>query len=358
MRIMSLPEALVSCSPRYYESQPVEMRSALSMSQADSTLVRRLLEGGHSKVAGRLAGAFRNIGRERTANAIVEAMRAADYTVVESDPLSGKSLVDFGSASTPPQVNRLQLIWESFREPILRNFSAAPGRPIDIRSYLGHVEDVYATDAYHSLSIEGYHVSEELIERVRAGDWRPETRESDRDHLSALAARGYWQAFQEVRKSIERVLKGQKAGNVASEDHGIWYRELFAPSVAAGLLPVTELAGYRHGAVYLSESMHVPPNFEIIHELMEAFFELLVNEPSPEVRVVAGHFVFVYIHPYMDGNGRMGRFLMNVMLASSGYPWITIPVEKRDAYMATLETASVDQDIVPFTRFLDGYIGQ
>ncbi|MBK8662211.1 MAG: Fic family protein [Ignavibacteriales bacterium] len=35
----------------------------------------------------------------------------------------------------------------------------------------------------------------------------------------------------------------------------------------------------------------------------------------------------------MDGNGRIGRFLMNVMLASGGYPWTTIPLQKRDEYM-------------------------
>jgi Fic family protein len=46
---------------------------------------------------------------------------------------------------------------------------------------------------------------------------------------------------------------------------------------------------------------------------------------SHSVRVVLGHFVFVYIHPYIDGNGRMGRFLMNLMLASGGYPWAVIP---------------------------------
>jgi len=37
--------------------------------------------------------------------------------------------------------------------------------------------------------------------------------------------------------------------------------------------------------------------------------------------MVLGHFVFVYIHPYLDGNGRIGRFLMNLMLAAGGYPW-------------------------------------
>jgi len=60
----------------------------------------------------------------------------------------------------------------------------------------------------------------------------------------------------------------------------------------------------------------------------------------------------VYIHPYVDGNGRMGRFLMNTMLASGGYPWTVIPVERRDAYMAALEAASVDQNIGPFADFL------
>src|SRR5512132_884280 len=39
--------------------------------------------------------------------------------------------------------------------------------------YLKHVQDVYVTDAYHSLSIEGYRVNPALIERVRSGTWNP-----------------------------------------------------------------------------------------------------------------------------------------------------------------------------------------
>ncbi len=85
---------------------------------------------------------------------------------------------------------------------------------------------------------------------------------------------------------------------------------------------------------------------------MPAFFDLLREEPEPTVRVVLGHFVFVYIHPYMDGNGRIGRFLMNVMLAAGGYPWTVIPVEKRDDYMNALESGSVKQDIESFAIFL------
>jgi Fic family protein len=102
--------------------------------------------------------------------------------------------------------------------------------------------------------------------------------------------------------------------------------------------------------------MHVPLNRDAVRDAMPAFFDLLREEEHPAVRVVLGHFLFVYIHPYMDGNGRIGRFLMNVMLASGGYPWTVIPVGDRNAYMSTLERASVGEDIVPFADFVGSLV--
>ena len=85
---------------------------------------------------------------------------------------------------------------------------------------------------------------------------------------------------------------------------------------------------------------------------MQALFDLLEGEAEPSVKAVLGHWLFGYIHPWADGNGRIARFVMNALLASGGYPWTVIRVDDRDAYLASLERASVDQDMEPFARFL------
>lgn len=350
--LFSLPSALLACSPGFFRQNPIDARAALASIQDGSELLSRLLEGGHTTIAGRLAGAFSNIGRERLAKDIIETMHAAGYKSIEQDPFEHPAPITLTAREASPHINRLRLMWQNLRGPVLEAFPKPPGLSRDIDGYLQKVSDAYLSDAYHSLSIEGYRVNTDLIERVRSGDWNPDTDEGDRDHRSALAARGYWLAYQAVRKSVERVLKAENAGQVADEDHGGWYREMFAPSVTAGILRPADLAGYRNGQVYIRRSMHVPPNHEAARELMPAFFDLLREEKEPAVRAVLGHFVFVYIHPYMDGNGRIGRFLMNVMLASGGYPWTVIPVESRDVYMAALERASVNQDISAFAGFL------
>ena len=352
LRLFSVPAGLVNCGAGFFQKNATDARAALAMVRNASDVLALLLEEGRTTVAGRLAGAFRNIGRDRIADDIIKTMKTADYDVREKDPFKETLNLILPAREQSPYVNRIRLLWQQMREPILKRFPAAPGRPADIAAYLKTADDIYVTDAYHSLSIEGYRVSPELIERVRSGEWNPDANEDDRVHRNALAARGYWQAYQAVRKSVRRVLAGDNSGVVCDNDHGDWYREMFGPSVTAGLLRASDLAGYRNGQIYVRRSMHVPPRFEAVRDCMPALFDLLKEEPEPSVRVVLGHFIFVYIHPYMDGNGRMGRFLMNLMLAGGGYPWTVIPIKKRNKYMAALESASVEQDITPFAMFL------
>lgn len=352
IRMMALPAALISCAPGYYPNNAVEARAALSMISDASELLHKLLDGGHSTVAGRLAGAFRNIGKTRIADNIIDAMRAAGYSITETDPFEEKPVINFCERALSPHVNRMRMHWADMRDIVLDTFPPPPLIHQTIDDYLKHVDEMYLTDAYHSLSIEGYRVSENLIERVRSGNWDPEANRKDKEYADALAARGYWQAFQAVKKSLEKVLNKHSPGEVAGNDHSIWYRELFAPGVSAGLIGASDLAGYRNQPVYIRKSRHVPPRHDAVRDLVPALFSLLTDEEDPAVKAVLGHFFFVYIHPYADGNGRMGRFLMNVMLAGGGYPWTVIPLETRNDYMAALEEASVKKNIEPFSRFL------
>ena len=361
LRLFTVEAALLRVPARFFRDRPVEAQTALASVRQVTELVRRLLEGSHSKVAGRLAGAFRHIGRDRFADEILRAMRDTEHDVRESNPFSlddGQVAIARGSIrgyASPPIAHRIRTLWDLAREPVLDVFPALPGLPVEADArerYLKQTHDLYVTDAYHSLSIEGYGVTQELIEQVRAGDWDPERVPEDRKQHDALAARGYWQAFQAVQKSMGDILGGTNAGEVFRTDHGRWFFELFQPFVAAGVYRPESLAGYRNQPVYLQGSRHVPPRHEVLPDAMDTLFALLEEEPHPALRAVAGHWMFGYIHPHRDGNGRIARFLMNAMLVSGGYPWTVIRVEYREKYLAALESASVDQDFEAFAEFL------
>jgi hypothetical protein len=352
MRVLTLPVALTRVPEHFFQASATDAQIALAGLPDASDLNRELLAGGRSVVAGRLAGALRAVGRPELADDVLGTMRAAGYTVQEDNPFVVDPPVLKATRAASPYVHRLQLMWRTMREEVLRHLPEAPGLPADADTYLARVQEKYLADAYHSLSIEGYRVTDELIERVASGAWDPEQHAKDKDARAAMAAHGYWRAFEAVQKSLRRILAAENAGDVARADHGAWYRELFSPSVTAGILAAADLAGYRNGPVYIRNAAHVPPPREAVREVMPGLFDLLADEPSAAVRAVLGHFCFVFIHPYMDGNGRMGRFLMNAMLASGGYPWTIIRVDWRDRYIAALDAASARGEIAPFARFL------
>jgi hypothetical protein len=352
LRLFSPAAALVRVVESFFRRNPVETQVMLASLGDASDLLRLLLNGGHSAKAGYLAGAFRQTGRPDLAGEIIGAMKSAGYDVRESNPFEAGQI--FGTLPRPraPIVGRVEMLWESMRGAVVETFPKEPGLPKDRDAYLRFVDGIYQSDAYHSLSIEGYSVTPEVIERVRQGDWDPEHHADDRKSRDALAARGYWQAFQLVKGSVEEVIAGENPGARARAAHKEWYRELFQPCVAAGLIQPGALAGYRNIPVYLRTSRYVPPRWEAVRDAMPVLFDLLEREVKPSVRAVLGHWLFGYVHPYPDGNGRMARFLMNVMLASGGYPWTVIRVEDRNAYLGALDRASIDMDIRPFSTFV------
>lgn len=86
--ILSLPVALIRAQEVFIRTYATDAQIALRQVRDSSQLVRRLLKGEHSFIAGRLAAAFRAIGQPRIANDITGAITAAGYRVDELNPFA------------------------------------------------------------------------------------------------------------------------------------------------------------------------------------------------------------------------------------------------------------------------------
>lgn len=351
VQLMPLGTSLVRASPAFFRHSPANAEIALRLVRPDD-LTRLLLgDAGSPAVAGRLVGALRHCGLTEPANRLAADLESAGFEFNETNPFVVPPQLPAGLLFSSPYVGRLKALWQHLRPVVDKLFPAPPGAP-PAKIYLNRVTEIYSHDAYHSLSIEGYQVTPELIMRIAMGEWNPAITGTDQAQVNAMAAKGYHASFQAVLATLRKILAGRPAPPLVNHDLPAWYRALFSPSVQAGLLPAHALAGYRNRPVFIRGSEHVPPPHEAVPELLDTLFAHLALEPSAGVQAILGHFLFVYIHPYSDGNGRIGRFIMNTLLASGGYPWTVIRVEHRKSYMAALENASVRSDISDFTRFV------
>jgi cell filamentation protein, protein adenylyltransferase len=127
-----------------------------------------------------------------------------------------------------------------------------------------------------------------------------------------------------------------------------WHEELFAetkPDVAGRL---------RDFGVMIHGSKHMPPAaLEVRPMLLELIRRTLRNASTIHAVELAAefHFRFEHIHPFGDGNGRVGRIALNVLLNQSGFPMINIPYLRRRGYYRALELSSLGNDARPFLHW-------
>ena len=357
LNVYMLEEALCKVGVSFFRDKQEEIEIALGMIKDVSALLHILLTRDRmDDAASRVCGALKFVGRKEDALRIKETYEAVTFkTVSLKNPFLEETALLKPSREHNPYALRLQSMWEKYRAVIISMEIPIPKQktPFGIEEIAQEMEEKYQADAYHSLSIEGYKVSLELIDKVASGGWNPAQNPEDEATRNALAAKGYHGAFQAVKRSIIACIDDNKEMTEAlRKEHHKWYSELFAPSVQTGIPEAQHLAGYRNHQVYLRGSLHVPFPKDAIVDAMETYFDLLAKEEDPIVGAILGHFMFGFIHPYMDGNGRMARFIMNAILVSHGYPWLVIKVEHRDSYMQALESASVDGDVKPFVAFI------
>jgi len=91
----------------FYKSSQIEVTTCLAAVKDVSAILRLLLNGGLIVRAGRLAGAFRRIGRDDFAGRIITTMKAAGQSVPESDPLTPGIRIPQALRPVLPHVNRI-----------------------------------------------------------------------------------------------------------------------------------------------------------------------------------------------------------------------------------------------------------
>ena len=112
---------------------------------------------------------------------------------------------------------------------------------------------------------------------------------------------------------------------------------------------------YRKENVVISGAKHIPPKYYEITDLMQELIEEYDNNWEgfhPVVRATLLHGEFVKIHPFVDGNGRTARLLLNFELMRYGYPPIIIKNEDRAKYYDVLDIAHTTMNYKPFIKLI------
>jgi Fic family protein len=211
-------------------------------------------------------------------------------------------------------------------------------RPLPVSVVRNLHEDLVVRWTYHSNAIEGNTLTLQetkvVLEGITIGG------RSLREHLEAINHREAIR-FLETLVNESDILRETDIKSL----HSLILRGI--DDTNAGI--------YRNVNVRISGARHLPPDFLHVPELMHAFATWYQAEAAalhPVERAARVHSDFVKIHPFVDGNGRTSRLLMNLELLKSGFPPVVLPVERRLAYYETLDRAHVNEDFQPFVSLI------
>jgi len=208
---------------------------------------------------------------------------------------------------------------------------------------------------YSSNAIEGNTLSRiETAEVIERGVTAVISGKSLKDQLEAIN-------HAKAVGLIKQLAKDRKGHQYITEDDIKTIHKIILDSIN------DEWAGkYRRTEVFVRGSDAEFPAPNAVPYAMQEFIQWLQGQQETHpVRVAAeAHFKFVSIHPFVDGNGRTARLLMNLILIMHGYPMAVIRNEDRAEYLATFDEARSKKNMQPFysivgnavERSLDIYI--
>jgi fido (protein-threonine AMPylation protein) len=348
IRIIPLEMAIAKLPISAWRQNTTDALTAISSVRGHSGILRATLQGGMITRAGVAAGAMRTIGREFDADQIIKSIGSLNHRITETNPFKGFEIPKFEASKSQrsPAKQRITVMWARLRTDVLAAFQTEPShRPAE--ATVVDIANRYIDDAWNSLKIEGYSASRELIADTMRADWKPDAYgAADRN---VKAAMGYRNAFLAALEAVRQLSEGRSASDLIEGQHQRWHALLFGnpPSFS-----------YRNRPVFLGGSRHVPYSVGAVADGMAGLFECMENETDARVRAVLAPFLFTYVHPYLDGNGRLARMMMNVLLVEGGYRWTVVPFDERGYYMKSLEAASTGGDIRPLADLISFLVEQ
>lgn len=115
----------------------------------------------------------------------------------------------------------------------------------------------------------------------------------------------------------------------------------------------TNAGFYRSVRVRISGSQTILPNPIKVPDLMNDFGKWLIEKDNDAlIKAIEAHYRLVTIHPFVDGNGRTARLLLNAMLLENGYAPIIIRKIDRRRYLSALETYQTKENSQPYYNFM------
>ncbi|GIV42779.1 MAG: hypothetical protein KatS3mg034_2089 [Vicingaceae bacterium] len=154
-------------------------------------------------------------------------------------------------------------------------------------------------------------------------------------HLEAV---GHADAFEYLYKLLK---KPSIQENDIKKLHKIFYQKIDEKNAGK----------YRKIQVYITGSHYLPPKPQELPSLMKELIKWYQSQTNhPVITAALLHQKFVIIHPFVDGNGRVARLLMNLHLMKNQFPPTVIPPVLRAEYIAFLEKSH--QDTTPFVEFI------
>lgn len=334
---------------------PKEVQSFVAGTNFDRLLIEAIYARKPRPVVfNRLVGLAKKAGRLDLAANLEMIIKAhthyqiAKRETVKADEISAKPQVIY-----PPWVIRQEEQIKEFEATLEKALKAKIGRikKRPLKELLAQAREHKKRDTYHSTTLEGYQITPEQVEALLSGIVPEE--KSGPDYYDKLRNRmaivGYSEAFDFVLEKVESDFKKPRISEQLVKET---YAKLFKPSLDAKIVDLISLTTYRNIAAFIRGTNYIPPSWEKLPDLMSDYEQSIGAIKNPVIKAILAHYYFVAIHPYIDGNGRTSRLLMNYALLSAGYSWITIRADQRAEYFGALNKGSVDGNIMPFGRFI------